>query len=109
MAVLQEHYKISSDWKRKKYLGLDIDWYYDNRTVHLSMLGYVVEDLTVFLHKNPCKPQDRPYMHIKPNYGAKAQYAEATDDSAPLSKKHTKKFQEVTGTLLYYSRAVESP
>ena len=41
MEVLQENYKISSDWKGKKYLGLDIHWEYDKRTVHLSMLRYV--------------------------------------------------------------------
>ena len=38
MTVLRETYKISSDWKVKKYLGLDLDWYYDNRKVNLSMI-----------------------------------------------------------------------
>ena len=86
MAVLQEHYKLSSDWKGKKYLVLDLDWDYKNRTVHLSMLGCVAEALTRFCHKHPRKPQDQPYPHIKPNYGAKSQYDEAIDDSPPLSK-----------------------
>ena len=88
MAVLQEQYKISSDWKGKKYLGLGLDWDYDNHIVHLSMLGCVEEALTILRHKHPRKPQDQPYLHIKKNYGEKAQYAEATDDSPPLSKEH---------------------
>ena len=51
MAVLQDQYKILSDWKGKKYLGLDLDWDHNNRTVHLSMIGYVAEPLTIFLQK----------------------------------------------------------
>ena len=62
--VLKEHYKILSNWKGKKYLGLDIDWDYDNRTVQMSMLGCGAEDLARFCHKRPRKPQDHPYLHI---------------------------------------------
>ena len=54
------------------------------------MLWYVTEALTRFRHKHPRKPQDQPYPHIKPNYGAKDQYAEATDDSPPIIKEHIK-------------------
>ena len=86
MAVLQEHYKISSGWKGKKYLGLDIDWDYDKHTMHLSMIGYVLEAITRFRHKRPRKPQDQPYPHIKRNCGAKSQYAEASENSPLLSK-----------------------
>ena len=68
---------------------MDLDWDYENRIVHLLMLGYVAEALTIICHKHPSKPQDQPYPHIKPNYGSKAHYDEATDDSTPLSKEHT--------------------
>ena len=71
-----------------KYLGLDIDWDYYNRKVHLLMLGYVSEALTRFRHKQPRKPQDQPYLYINTKYGAKYQYGEATDESPPLSKEH---------------------
>ena len=86
ITVLKEHYKILSDWKDKRYLCLNLNWDYDNRKVHLSMLGHVVEALTRFRHKKPRKPQDYPYQHIKPKYGAKAQYAEATDEYPPIIK-----------------------
>ena len=39
MTVLRDHCKISSDWKGKRYLGMDLDWDYENCKVHLSMLG----------------------------------------------------------------------
>ena len=67
----------------------------------------MAESLTILRQKYPCKPQDNPYPDIKPNYGANAQYAEATYDSPTLSKEHKKSVQEVTGTLLYYARAVD--
>ena len=91
----------------QKYLGLDLDWYYDNRTVYLLMLWYVVEALTILRHKQPCKPQDQLYLHINPNYGVKVQYDEATDNSPPLSKEHKKVVHEVTVNLLYYARSVD--
>ena len=92
MTVIREHYKISSNSKGKRYLGLNLDWDYNKRKVYLSMLGYVAESLTILRHNHPCKPQDQPYPHIKPKYGAKAQYAEATDESPPLSKENIKLF-----------------
>ena len=85
MSVLREHYKIYHDWKVKRYLGLDIDWCYGHRKVHLTMLPYITDALTIFRHDNPRNPQHQPYPHIRPNYGAKDQYAEAADVSPPLS------------------------
>ena len=53
MSVLREHYKISHDWKGKRYLGMDLDWDYVHRKVHLSMMLYVIDALTKFRHDNP--------------------------------------------------------
>ena len=68
------------------YLGLDLNWDYDNHKVHLSMLGYLVEALTTFRHKHSRTMHDKPYPHINPKYGAKDQYVEATAESPPHSK-----------------------
>ena len=56
MSVLRESYKISNDWKGKKYLGLYLDWEYIHRKLHLSMMSYVTDSLTRFRHNNPRKP-----------------------------------------------------
>ena len=107
LAVLRSDYKISTDWSGKRYIGLDLDWDYANKKVHLSMLQYVTNALKRFNHKCPHKPQDQPYPHVKPNYGAKAQYA-ADADASPLLSPEDKKFvQEVVGTFLYYARALD--
>ena len=39
MTFLSNHYTISSDWTGPRYLGLDLDWDYEKREVHLYMLS----------------------------------------------------------------------
>ena len=107
MSVLREHYKISHNWMGKRYFGLDLDWDYGHHKVHLSMLLYVTDALTVFGHNNPQNPQHQPYPHIMPSYEAKSQYAEASDVSSALSISDKKCVQEVTGNFLYYAQAVD--
>ena len=107
MAVLKKDYNISCNTEGKRYLSLNLDWDYNNRVVHISMLDYVVDDLKRLHYSQPRKPQDQPHAHIKPNYGAKKQYAPDTDDSPLLSKTGKKFVQEVTVTFLYYARAVD--
>jgi hypothetical protein len=43
--ILKEHYKCSQDWSGARYLGMNIDWDYINKNVHVSMLDYVPEAL----------------------------------------------------------------
>jgi hypothetical protein len=40
-------------------------------------------------------------------YGAKSQYVEDDNNTPPLSAKDVTKLQQLTGTLLYYARAVD--
>ena len=107
MSVFKKDYSISSNTAGKRYLGLDLDWDYDNRLVHISMLDYVADALKRFHHTRPRKPQHQPHAHIKPTYGAKQQFAPDSDDSPPLNPADKKFVQEVTGTFLYYARAVD--
>jgi hypothetical protein len=58
---------------------MNMDWDYNNRKVHVSMLHYISEALMHFQHQAPSKPQHQPYPHIKPNYGAKVQCTEDMD------------------------------
>ena len=101
-------YTISSDWTVSHYLGIEIDWDYEKHKVHLSMLSYVQGVLTSFHHSRPNKPQHQPYPQVKVTYGEKAQYATADDNSQPLSPIGKKIIQEVTGTFLYYARAIDA-
>ena len=70
------------------------------------MPGYCKEALIRFNHTLQ-KINHQPYKHNEPKYGAKIQYAEQPDASPKLGKEETKFIQQVTGTFLYYARAVD--
>ena len=44
-----------------------------------------------FKHKTPIKPEDEPYQHIPPNYGARKQYKEKEDEAPKLNESGKKK------------------
>ena len=75
-SILSEHYKCSHDWDGQRYLGMTADWDYIGRAVHASMLDCIPNALTRFQHPTSRSPQHQPYPHLKPTYGAKAQYTE---------------------------------
>jgi len=107
METIQKYYKCSADWKGERYCGLTLKWDYNGRKVHLSMPGYVDKALARFRHPHPTKPQHQPYPHVKPNYGAKTQYAKEADTSPPLDKAGKKFIQEVCGVFLFLARGVD--
>ena len=85
MTVLEKHYTINHYWEGNRYLGINLDWDYERRKVHLSMILYVKEALIRFNYAVPCRPYDQPHPHIKPKYGKKVQYTKEEDTSPPLT------------------------
>ena len=75
--------------------------------VYLSMPGYVSEALRRFKHIWSGKPEDQPYAHVVPNYGAKVQYAPDDDTSRPATKEEIFFVQQVAGTFFYHGCAVD--
>jgi hypothetical protein len=70
------------------------------------MPGYVSNVLSKFQHYAPNQPQHTPSRYITPNYSAKTQYA-TTDETPPLTATQCLTIQKVTGSVLYYARAVD--
>ena len=106
--VLEQHYKVSTDWTGARYIGITLDWDYACRKVHLSMPGYKDKGLKQFQHTRPPMPQHSPFECASINYGAKKQYAKETS-TAPLLDKNGKRFiQRVCGKFLFLGRAVDS-
>lgn len=58
--------------------------------------------------KSPKRAQHAPHTWKAPNYGAKQQLTTLEDTSKPLTPEEIKRVQQVTGTLLYYARAVKA-
>ncbi|CAB9528638.1 expressed unknown protein [Seminavis robusta] len=99
---------MTTDWTGSLYCGLTLNWDYTNRTVDLSMPGYITKALARFEHPHPNRAQNSPYKCNLPQYGAKTQLTAKADTTNPLQQKDTKRLQEIIGTLLYYGRAVDS-
>jgi hypothetical protein len=88
--VLKANYKITVDKDATKYIGLTIEWDYDNGKAHIHMPGYLAKAMTRFKHKIPTKVQNSPHRHIEIKYGSKQQYVDEEFDSPPLSKEDRK-------------------
>jgi hypothetical protein len=106
-ASIEKHYQISCNWTGSAYCGLTLDWYYKHKFVDLSMPGYIKAALHKFQHPTPTHPKNAPHTWNQPVYGAKTQYIEAQQDIPPLPQKDVPRIQKLTGTLLYYARAVD--
>jgi hypothetical protein len=107
MACITKNYNISSDWNGTVYCGLTLDWDYKNHTVDFSMPGYIKAALHKYQHPAPACPEHAPHMWNPPIYGAKTQFVNEVTTSPTLSDKDVNKLQQLTGTLLYYARAVD--
>ncbi len=107
LATLHKHYTISVDWTGSSYLGLQLNWDYENQTVDLSMPSYVEKALQRFQHTTPTWPQHAPHAWIPPQYGAHTQLTAPIDTSPNLDKTQIKRLQQIIGVFLYYGRALD--
>lgn len=105
---LSEHYKVKADWEGKTYCGITLEWDYDNRTVTLSMPGYVEKMLKNFGWSKPAKPQDSPHPAPPRKFGTAAQDTIDEDSSPLLDAKRKRRIQQIVGAGLYYGRAIDN-
>jgi hypothetical protein len=87
MECIKKNYNISSDWKCSAYCGLALEWDYKNRTVDLSMPGYIKAALHKYQHAAPARQEQAPHTWNPPIYGSKTQYVENETTSPALSDK----------------------
>jgi hypothetical protein len=104
--ALKENYEVTEDWAGKLYCGISLKLDYENKTVDLSMPGYIADALHKFQHKHPERPQHAHYPEHKPHYGSKVQLTPEVIDSPTLTPQGKKRIQQVVGALLYYGRAI---
>ena len=107
-AALNRHFEeVATDWEATLFCGISLKWDYENRTVDLSMPGYIDAMLHRFQHTSPTKPQFSPHPHRAIQYGAKQQMTEPDDTSVRLDDDGIRRTQRIVGTALYYARAVD--
>jgi hypothetical protein len=103
--ALLRAYELTTDWTVTVYSGMSLKWDYKKRTCDISMPGYVSNVLSKFQHDAPNHPQHTPSRYVTPVYGANTQYA-TKDETPPLTAQQCLTIQKVTGSVLYYARAV---
>jgi hypothetical protein len=104
-AILRK-YEITTDCGGTVSYGITFKWDCGKRTCDMSMPGYISNVLNKCQHDNPKTQKHTPIKYVTPVYGAKMQYA--TQDETPLlSAKKCTIIQNITGSVLYYSRSVD--
>jgi hypothetical protein len=71
------------------------------------MPGYIKAAYHKYQHAAPTRPEHAPHTWNPTVYSAKTQYVGNETTSPALSAKDVNKLQQLTGTLLYYARAVD--
>jgi hypothetical protein len=104
--ALLQSYELKTDWEAKVYSGMSLKCDYKNRTCDISMPGYVSNILSKFQHDAPKHPQHTPSNYFTPVDGANTRYA-TKDETPPITAKQCLTIQKVTGSVLYYTRAVD--
>jgi hypothetical protein len=108
VTTLQLLYTITTEWDGELYIGITLKWDYHNRTVDLSMPGYIAKALKRFNHPALTRLQHSPHSWTAPDYGSKIQLTDPADTSSPLDATGLSRIKEVVGTCLYYARAIDS-
>jgi hypothetical protein len=104
--ALLQSYELTTNWAAKVYSGMSLKWDYKNRTCNISMPGYVSNVLSKIQHNAPKHPQHTPSKYVTPVYGANTQYA-TKDETPSITAIQCLTIQKVTGSVLYYTRAVD--
>jgi hypothetical protein len=100
-------YELTTGWTATVYSSLALKWDYEKITCDISMPRYVSIVLSKFQHNSPKHPQHTPQQYVTPVYGAKTQYA-TKDETPPLTAQQCFTSQKVTGSVLFYARAVDA-
>jgi hypothetical protein len=66
---LKSTYKLTEDWTGNLYCGITLEWDYVNRTVDISMPGYIKKKLQEYEHVMPKKLQTCPYSPEPKHFG----------------------------------------
>lgn len=103
--ILRNLYELTVDTTGNKYIGITIQHDKQKRQVTLSMPNYVQKALIRF-NATDLPGANSPLRYIPPKYGTKQQ-SPTVDETAIISAERKKRIQEIVGTFLYYSRAVD--
>lgn len=107
ISALEQQYQITQDWTSKRYSGMSLKWDYKNRSVQVSMPGYIQAMLHKYQHPKPARPQHAPSYSPPPQFDKTLQAPIPPNEGSSLSGQQSKRIQQIVGTLLFYAQAVQ--
>jgi hypothetical protein len=107
LTALEEMYTVTTDCTGSFYLAMTLNWDNIHSTIDISMPGYVAKALECFQHTPTHRAEHSPHAWSNPIYGAHPQLTSPVDDTALPPQSTLTRIQEITGTLLFYSRAID--
>ena len=110
LSALSNHYNYHIDNTGSNYIGLTLNWHYNEGYVDISMPQHITKLLDRLKHTKPIKPEYSPHEHYSIKFPKKGerQFTSKPDDSPLLNEKETKKIQSIVGALLYYGRSIDN-
>ncbi len=81
---LKTTYNIVEDWTGDLYCGIALDWDYFNKTVDISMPGYIKKKIQDYGHLLPGRMQKCPYLPELKKFGSNAQVPLPPNDTPKL-------------------------
>lgn len=111
LGTLRKLYTITEDWSGTKYVGLTINHNRAQRTLSLSIPGYVQRACLRFGIDTPTTPVSTPMVYVSPKHGVPGPQPVTLDhpdpDDRPLTPDEHKRLQQILGVFLFYARAVD--
>jgi hypothetical protein len=107
ISALSELYVLTTDWSGSKYIGIEIDYNIEERTVKLSMPGYVEKALNRFGVIRQPRATNSPILFTPITYGSTSQLCPADDLSRPLDSHEKNLIQQIIGVFLFYARSCD--
>ena len=84
------------------YVKINLKWDYKNRSVTLSLPGYITMVLKQFRNKQTFKQQDSPHPYTAPKYGHTTQFSPKIPEHREIRDEDNKFLKQFLGALLYY-------
>jgi hypothetical protein len=106
--TLQNKYSLTVDMSGSTYLGLQIEHDTTQKTITISLPGYVERALRSLDITRSNTPVNNPIKYTPPTYGTNLTQCVYVDTSPPLDITSAKRIQKIVGLFLYYARLIDS-
>ena len=105
--ALETKYTVTVDYSGSLYIGVSLNWNYNQREVTCSMPGCIPKLLQRLKHAVPSTPQFSPNPSPHITHGTKVQFAKGEDKSPLLDGDGIKLVQSIVGATLYIARILD--